>query len=60
MPPSSVEKRIEALPEHQKAGIRAYQRALNLRQDWHRAVVAAIEAAEQSRMAGLANMPVEV
>jgi hypothetical protein len=40
----AIQKFIDAQPPNVRAGLQAYQRAIRQRKDWHRAVVAAIEA----------------
>lgn len=44
----AIGKKIAALPMHIQAGLKAYREALAKRQDWHRAVTAAIRAAEDA------------
>jgi hypothetical protein len=46
----AIAKKIAQLPDHIQAGLRAYRAALAKRQDWHRAVTAAIEAAEAAKV----------
>lgn len=43
-PTSALSKFIEGQPLHVQAGLNAYRVAIRERGDWHRAVVAAIEA----------------
>jgi hypothetical protein len=39
----AITKKLRQQPPHIQAGVAAYRAALNRRQDWHSAVIAAIE-----------------
>lgn len=43
-PSGVIAKKIALQPPHIQVGIEAYRRALGRREDWHSAVIAAIEA----------------
>lgn len=42
-PRGAIAKKIAQQPPHIQAGLEAYRRALGRREDWHSAVIAAIE-----------------
>jgi hypothetical protein len=44
-----IRRIMDEAPPHIRAGLLAYRDALNLGQDWHQAVTAAIKAAEIER-----------